>query len=164
MKSGTKKFSVATFGFSLLCFLLPFVSVSCNQQKVVRLTGYQLVFGATIELPQLFGPPKAQRFNGEPLAAVAFLCCLVALGLSFTKNRGGEITAAALSGLSFVVLLLLKTKLEDDVRQQSSGILQLDYEFGFWFLVLSNILAAALNGNASWRSKGEKSRQALKVS
>ena len=34
METGTKKFSGALFGFALLCFLLPFVTVSCNQQKV----------------------------------------------------------------------------------------------------------------------------------
>lgn len=157
MQSGTKKLSPAVFGFALVCFLLPFVTVSCNQQQVARFTGFQLVLGTTVQQPQMFGPPKVQRVDGEPLAVVAFLCCLVGLAVSFMKNRGGEIGAAMLSGISLVALLLLKTKLEDEVRQHSSGFLQVNYEFGFWLLALSNVVAGGLNGFAPWRSKANRS-------
>jgi len=153
MKGGTKKFSVATLGFALLCFILPFVTVSCNQQKVASFTGFQLVFGTTVQQPQMFGPPKVQRVDGEPLAILAFICCLVALCLSFTKNRAGEIAAAVLSVISLIALLLLKSKLEDEVRQQAGGLLQVNYELGFWLLILSNVAAAVLHGIAPWRSK-----------
>jgi uncharacterized membrane protein YphA (DoxX/SURF4 family) len=155
MQIGTKKFSVAGFGLALLCFLLPFVTVSCNQQKVASFTGFQLVFGTTVQQPQMFGPPKEQRVDAEPLAAWAFVCCLVALGLAFAKSRKTEIGAAVFAGISLVCLMQLKSKLQDEVLRQSSGFLQVNYESGFWIVVLAILAAGGVTAVAPWRSRGE---------
>jgi len=151
--SATKRFSPAVFGFVLVCFLLPFVTVSCNQQKVASFTGIQLVFGTTVQQPQMFGPPKVQRVNGEPLAIVAFVSSAIALALSFAASRSGEVGASMLSGISLVALLLLKSRLEDQIRQRSSGFLQANYELGFWVVVFATVIAGVLYAIAPWRSK-----------
>jgi len=143
------------FAFALLCFVLPFVTVSCNQQKVASFTGFQLVFGTTVQQPQMFGPPKVQRVDAEPLAILAFLCCLAALGLGFAKSRSTEIAAAALAGISFLCLMQLKSKLQDDVLRQSSGFLQISYELGFWIVVLMTLAAGVLAAIAPWWSRNE---------
>jgi len=31
-----------------------------------------------------------------------------------------------------------------------------NYEFGFWLLILSNVIAGALNAIAPWRPKGDQ--------
>jgi len=156
MQSGTKKLSPAIVGLALLGYFLPFVSVSCNRQKVASLTGIQLAFGTTAQQPQMFGPPKAQRVDAEPLATLAFLCCLGALGLGFAKGRNGEIGAAVLAGISFVALLLLKSRLEDQALRRSNGMFQVDYEFGFWLVLLSSAAAGVLSAIAPSRSSDSK--------
>ena len=141
--TGFRKIRVFTLGFALICFVLPFVAVSCNQQTVASLTGLQLAFGTTVQQPQMFGPPKAQQVDGEPLAIIALLCVLVALGVSFGKSKTGGTVVTILSALGFVVLLALRSRLEDEVRQHAGGFLQVNYEAGFY---LALILLVASTG------------------
>src|SRR5690349_19598332 len=102
MHIGTKKLSPELFGVALLGYLLPFVTASCQSLTVASFTGTELVFGTTVQQPQMFGPPKPQRIDSEPLAVLAFLTCLVAFGLCFAKSRNSEIGAAAAAGISLI--------------------------------------------------------------
>ncbi len=149
----TKKLSPAILGLALLGYLLPFATVSCQGQKVASFTGTELVFGTTLQQPQMFGPPKAQRIDSEPLAVLAFLSCLAAFGLGFAKSRNSEIGTAAVAGVSFFILMLLKSKLEDQALRRSGGAFQVTYEFGFWLVVLSSVAAGVLSAIAPWRSQ-----------
>jgi FtsH-binding integral membrane protein len=153
MLSQTWKFLPTALLLTILCFVLPFMSVSCNQQKIVTFTGIQMVFGTTLQQPQAFGPPKSQKVNGEPLAMLALLCCIVALGLCFVRNRMAEIVIAALAGVSAIAFVILKARLENQVIQQSHGILQLAAEFGFWLALLLNLATVLLAALAPWRPK-----------
>ncbi len=153
MHSETKKLSPVLLGVALLGYFLPFVTVSCQGQKVASFTGTELVFGTTVQQPQVFGPPKAQRIESEPLAVLAFLCCLAGFGLGFAKSRNSEIGAAAVAGVSFIALMLLRSKLEDQALQRSRGAFQVAYEFGFWLVVLLSAGAGVLSALAPWRSK-----------
>jgi hypothetical protein len=153
MHFGSKKLSFATLGFALFCFLLPFTTVSCNQRPVAKFSGFQLAFGTTVRQPEMFGPPKVHTLNPEPLAVIAFFCCALAFGLAFTKSRGGEIAVAVSSVISFLSLLFFKSTFEDEVSRQTSGVLEVNYEFGFWLTLLCNMSGAALNALAPWREK-----------
>jgi len=153
MRSGTKKLSPLILGVALLGYFLPFVAVSCQGQKVATFRGTELVFGTTVQQPQMFGPPKPQKIDREPLAALAFLCCLAAFGLAFAKSRNGEIGTAALSGVSFIFLMFFKSQLEDQALRRSSGAFQVTYEFGFWLVLLLTVCAGVLSAIALWRSR-----------
>ena len=153
MQSGTKKLSPIIMGVALLGYFLPFVTVSCQGQKIASFTGTQLVFGTTVQEPQMFGPPKAHRIDAEPLAVLAFLCCLAAFALGFAKSRNSEIGTAAIAGVAFIALMLLRSKLEDQALRQSSGAFQVVYEFGFWLVVLLNVAGGVLSAIAPWRSQ-----------
>ena len=153
MPSETKKLSLASFGLALFCFLFPFISVSCNQQKVASFTGFQLVFGTTVQQPEMFGPPKRQKVDEEPLADLAFLCCAAACGLCLAKSRNAEIGSAVLAAISFICLIQLKSKLQDQVLRSAGGMLQVDYEFGFWIVALLIVVGGGLAVVAPWRSK-----------
>jgi FHA domain len=150
-----KRISPATFGLALLCFFLPFISVSCQTQKIVTFTGIQLVTGATVELPQMFGPPKSEKLPREPLAVLAFACGVVGLGLSFLKGRKIAIGPAVVGCAGAVALLLLKSKLDADVLKGGNGVLHLDYEVGFWLILLAYAAAAALNVSVFLQSRKE---------
>lgn len=142
--TGLRKIRVGTLAFTLVCFVLPFVAVSCNQQKVASFTGLQMAFGTTVQQPQMFGPPKGQHIDGEPLAVIALLCGLVALGVSFGKSKTGDIAATILSVLSFVALVALKSRVENEVQQHAGGFLQVNYQAGFYFALISLLAAIGI--------------------
>jgi hypothetical protein len=149
----TRKYLQGILILSVLCFILPFVSVSCNRQKVVTFTGFQLALGTTVQQPQVFGSSKAQKVDPEPMAVLALVCCLAAVVLGFLSSRAVQISAAVLAGVSVVALMLLKSNLESKVQQQSLGAFQIDFEIGFWFVVLLNVSGAALAAFTPWRSR-----------
>ncbi len=162
MQSETKKFSPAVFGFALLCFFLPFVSVSCQRQKVISFTGIQLVMGTTIEQPQMFGPRQVERVDPEPLAILAFLAGLAGLGVSFLKDKKTALAPALIGGVGAVCLFSLKLKFDSDIQRQAAGILQVDYDIGFWLVLLMYLAAVALNVSIFVQNRKESTQmQAL---
>jgi hypothetical protein len=138
------KVSPVIFVLATLCFLLPFVTVSCNGQKVASLTGVELATGTTVEQPQVFGPAQKKRVGAEPLATLAALCALAGIGLSFLGSRLA--IAPAVSGTAGALfLLLLQSKLNSDMSKEVQGAFRLDWEVGFVLVLLFFIAGAAWN-------------------
>jgi hypothetical protein len=72
VKSNAKRLSPAIFVLVLICFFLPFMTFSCQGERVLSLSGIQLVTGTSVPQAQMFGPPKSERMNAEPLAVFPF--------------------------------------------------------------------------------------------
>src|SRR3990172_8569279 len=103
-----KKFSPAVFGLALLCFLLPFVSVSCQGQKIATFTGAQLVTGTTLEQPGRFGGQgEGRKIDREPIAIIALASGVLGLGFSFLRSKKSAIVPAVFGGIGLVTLLVL---------------------------------------------------------
>lgn len=149
-----KRLSPAIFGVVLICFFLPWVNVSCQGQKVVSFTGIQLITGTTVEEPQMFGPKKERKVNGEPLAILTFLVVITGLGLGFLKNKKGTIISTVVGGIGTIILLLLKSKLDNDVLRETGGMLQLDYGIGFYFTLILFLSAIVVNVYPIIQGKG----------
>jgi hypothetical protein len=145
VKTNVQKLSPAIFVLALICFFLPFVTFSCQGQKVLSLSGIQLVTGTSVPQPQMIGPPTSQKINAEPLAVLAFLCGILGLGLSFLKGRTGAIVPAGTGGLAAVLLLVLKSKIEGDALSKGSGVIQVSYDAGFYVVLALFLAALALN-------------------
>ncbi|HEV2378958.1 MAG TPA: zinc ribbon domain-containing protein [Terriglobia bacterium] len=156
MQNSAKKLSGVTFAMAVLCFFLPFVTFSCQGEKVASFTGIQLMTGASIQQPQMFGASQERKSGGEPLAVVAFLCVAAGLAVSFVKGRKGAVLPALAGGLGLIVLLLLKSKLDNDVLTQSEGMVQMQYEAGFYLTLLLSLAAAGVNGYAWARARGAR--------
>jgi len=135
------------FGLILVCFFLPFVNLSCQGQRLMTLSGIQLVTGTTIEQPVLFGQRSpVQRVSGEPLAILAFLCAIAGLGLSLRAMYKSFTFGPTIAGIAgAVLLLLLRSKLDSDALKQTSGMLQVDYIVGFWITFVMFSAAAVAN-------------------
>jgi len=156
-----KKLSPAIFGIALICFFLPWVNVSCQGQKVITLSGIQLVTGTTIEEPKMFSELKGSshpylkeprrsseeynKIKGEVLAILTFLAAIVGLSLNFLKGKIGTLGSAIAGGIGTILLLLLSAKLNNDIFQQGRGLLQLDYRIGFYLTLILFILAIGVN-------------------
>lgn len=154
MEDRIKKFSPAIFGIALICFFLPFINVSCSGQKIGSLTGIQLVTGTTIEQSDLWGKKQVQKVDGEPLAIAAFISVFAGLGLSFIKARKGSIAPAVIGAAGVILLLLLKSKIDNEVLRQGGGMIQVNYGVGFWLTFMSFLSAGVFNAFSLSQSKG----------
>jgi hypothetical protein len=145
VESNAKKLPPVVFVLALICFLLPFVTFSCQGQRILSLSGLQLVTGASIDQPQMFGPPQSQKMSPEPLAILAFLCGAGGLVLSLRKGRASTIASAAVGGVATVVLLALKSKIDGDALSKGGGVIQVNYDIGFYAVLLLFLAAAGLS-------------------
>lgn len=134
--------SPALFGFVLLCFLLPFVTVSCPGASH-SFSGLNLATGTTIEEPSLFGQaPTKKRLPSEPLALFAALVAIGGLLFALKRPAGPAIVVTILGVLGAVLLLVLKFKLDRDVVRQGQGMLTLNYGLGYGLAILGFLAAA----------------------
>jgi hypothetical protein len=136
--------SILLFVGSALCFFLPFVTVSCGGVKVFTLSGQQLATGASIQIPQAFGPPKAQRTDPNPLASVTALCALLGVALSLAGRKlavGGVVTGA----VGAVSLGVMGARMQGDIQRATEGLGQASLEPGFSLTVFLLLAAAAWN-------------------
>lgn len=142
-----KKFSPAVFGIIIICFFLPFMDVACSGQKVISVSGFQMVTGTTLQQPGMFGAKtKTEKVDAEPLAIATFVCVIIGLLTSFIKNKKSAILPTIFSIAGIVTLLMLKNKLDNDVLKAGAGMVQISYVFGFWAILVLLIISAGLNG------------------
>ena len=139
------KVSPVLFLVTVLCFLLPFITVSCNGQKIASLSGTELAFGSSVEQPSPFGGATAKRHvDAKPLATMAFLCAIAGIAVGFLVARMPLVSAiVGAAGAGF--LLILTSTVTGDAGRQAVG-LEIDYGAGFYLSLLLFIAATAWNG------------------
>lgn len=142
MKNRKSIASVLIFVGSVLCFFLPFVTVSCGGVTAFTLTGQQLATGTTLTQPQPFGPPQTQKVSPDPFVVAAGLCAIVGIVLSLIGRRLAS-GAAISGGIGAVSLLIMRSRLNDQLQSQSQGLAKATYESGFTLTVLLLIAGAA---------------------
>lgn len=130
-----KKFSPAIFWAILICFALPFINISCNNQIVKSFSGVKLVTGTTIYEPDMFGGVTPHRINPEFLAILAAICAVVGVVFFFLKHRKAGLIRTIISWLGTALLLLLLNKVKNDVLRASGGMIGVSGGIGFWLSV-----------------------------
>jgi hypothetical protein len=150
-----RKLSPAAFVLAIVCFFLPFVTFSCQGQKVASFSGIQLATGTTIKQPQMFGPPKSQKIDAEPLAVMALLSVLVGVGLSFLRGKKGAVGSITLAVLGVILLVALKSKLDGEALNQGGGMIQVNYEAGYYLSLIFLLAAAGAGIYALMEGKGK---------
>jgi hypothetical protein len=141
-----KKFSPALYALIIFCFLLPFFNLSCSGQKVMSLTGLQMVTGTHYEQQNMFGGGRTKKIEAEPLAIFALLAAIIGLVIGFMKMKNINLFSVIISIVGALFLFLLKNKLDNDVIAQGQGMIKIEYEFGYWFSLLLFIAAAIIQG------------------
>ena len=136
--------SILLFAGSILCFFLPFVTVSCGGVKVITLSGQQMATGTSIQVPQPFGPPKSQEIAPDPFAAVAALCAIVGVGLSLAGTRLAVPRAIA-GGVGSASLGIMASRMESQIQSATQGMGSAHLEVGFSMTIAFLIAGTALN-------------------
>jgi hypothetical protein len=158
-----KKFSPTIFGIAIMCFLLPWVNVSCQGNNVLTISGTQLMTGKVLKVPQTLDNwsnsntednntednTEDQKIPRNYLVILVFLSACAGFALSFIKDeRRATIAGAAASVIGIIFLILFKLKLDNDILKVSSnvgGVLQINYGTGVYLTFLLFLLAASIN-------------------
>lgn len=143
-------------GIALLAFLLPWMTVSCSNQKLVEASGFGLAFGRVTAMGQ-----ASQASDGASLNIWLILALLaIAGGLALLFLRGRE-AAKAVLGTSIAALALIfigtyryskdailaeaaKDGQNSGMDQAALAMIQIDWEIGYWLALLSLIAAAVM--------------------
>ncbi len=145
MNSNVKKISPVLFVAASLLFLMPFLSVSCNNQKVFTLAAIQLVTGTEVQQTGGFGGRESQHIDPEPFTIAVFVMIIAGIAFGFLKGKSSAVLSTMLSIASFILLLLFKNKTDAEVLQKGQGMFQVEYEIGFWLIAVVMVFAAMFN-------------------
>jgi hypothetical protein len=137
------KVSPAIFLAAVLCFLLPFITVSCGTQKIGRFSGLQIADGTSLDRPEVLGRAPNEKVDVEVMATIAGICVLGGLLLSFV--RGQSLLPAMAAAVGAMSLFLMKARLDERVAQQGQGLLRVSYDVGYWLEILLLIAGTAWN-------------------
>ncbi len=156
---------IAPYGIAIICFILPFVELSCAGDKMFTLTGVQLATGAEVNDPV---EGKPMRIEPDGQAIVAVLALLVALLACIGRDKTPSLVAAIAGGIASAALLLLKVGIDAEVLKRSEGMpLTVEYLGGYWIALLAAIGGTVLAigrsmdlnpDNTSNQSRDEESR------
>ena len=125
-----KWLSSGFFGLTISCFCLPWVTVSCSQQKLMTVSGIQMVSGVEFDEPgsgMFGGPVKRQRIKPNIMAIVALVTVIVALLISLIGGSASVVPAL----IGIATAIALKVNIDQDILKQGQGLLLVNYESGF---------------------------------
>ena len=155
--------SWSVYAVALLCFLLPFIEVSCQHKPLVSLNGYQFAFGADVaQTNPVTGAAETRHLGAETTATIALaLACLGLLTAFIKKPESNAIGAAAGVG-AVIALLMLKAKAESQIAQQGQGIIEITFKEGYWLTFVLLIAGSVIQVRAiakawsdGWRIRRE---------
>ena len=133
---------ISTSSFILICvlFFLPFLNIECGNQKLIVVSGVELVTGFTMNLPS---PNKTNESNKttEPntFAVLALLFSVVGALSSFVTRKQDNlktmiITFAGLTTASLIAMQIqMNYKLSSDAK---ALMVRINFEFGYWLCLV----------------------------
>jgi hypothetical protein len=159
-ETASKGVQGALFTLIGLCFLLPFVSLSCASEEMAEdlemqgdqtLTGAQLVTGGVRRedfdprnaIPPAESPVQSEfEIPAEPFAQIALVAALVGLALAFVRVARRRLLGASIVGavgaLSLVLLAMSPTL-------RAMGLAAVSLLFGFWIALGLFLVAAGVH-------------------
>jgi hypothetical protein len=134
---------IAPFALGILCFVLPFLQLSCDGKKMMQFTGVQLVTGSEMNDPM---SGKTKQVPPEPFAVATLLALVAGVGFCVSTKRVMSVSAAVTGGVAVVSMLVLKTRMDADIMKEASGLpITVDYLIGFWTVCLTAIAGSVLS-------------------
>jgi len=143
---GLRAISPALFAIVLICFLFPFVDISCSGDQVASFDGLDLIFGKTVQGSEYRSADVT--FASALAFFFAFLGFAVGLGLCLRKGKIGHLPGipAVIGAAGFLVLLFLKATLDDNIAHQEYGnLFQTHYRGGYKTALLVFLLGGVWN-------------------
>ncbi len=162
-RTGWSQYGWSLFAFAALCFLLPFFDVSCQGQKVLTMTGKQLVTGIEVDQPSnpWSSEKKQQTIQPEQAAQWALGLAAAALLLALGRKQATRILSALVGVAGVAALLVLKSKIEAELSAQTQAQMRLEIGFkeGFWLAGVLLLCGALGQAKAFDQSRKERARR-----
>ncbi|ERI93342.1 hypothetical protein HMPREF1982_01766 [Clostridiales bacterium oral taxon 876 str. F0540] len=128
MKNSKGFISPSLFGLIVICFFLPFVTVSCQGRQIAALSGIDLAFGKVIQ---------GQRINPNTFALLSFITAVIGIFTGFLKNIKNNIISAIIGAVGFVCVLLIKSDISSiKIDSQYIKLLKVDYRIGLVLVII----------------------------
>ncbi len=154
MNESNKFVSPSLFLLAALCFFLPFVSFTCQGQRIATVTGMELITGTKIEKFEMekfdtgqTNPDldKQRDVNTEPLAVAAFIFALLGIVVSLIPRYTKMLSLVA-GALGALMLLFLRSSIGGEVAGDFNfKIIEVSYEWGYYLSLILLIAAFAIN-------------------
>ena len=141
----------------IICFFLPFFNLTCQQQKIASITGFELISGTTIStngfdkgmkdlsIPGLNKGTKTEDVSPEPLALIALLLAVAGLIVSFF-GKISDIGAASAGLLGTMVLIFLSSFISDNILGKVGyQPLAVECAMGYYLSLIFFIIALIYN-------------------
>jgi hypothetical protein len=144
-ESKTRQYRFAPFALAILCFALPFVEVSCQNQKADTLNGFELVVGKTYERDGQI--TQSERFEGMLAFQLALGCAVGAAMLCLLPSAFDKVAASAVGVAGIVALWVGKVNFEHYLHEKGEGMFHCEWVLGFFavtfLLIIGAVMAAA---------------------
>ncbi len=163
-----KKISASMFALILICFFLPFMSLSCQGKDIVTMTGLQMATGVELANPaaslsgslggSVAAAAKTQKIAGSVPLGIAFVTAAAGLAATLLlKDRFQQsLVPGVASGIGAIILLFVKSGTDSEVIKQGSGMIQVSYGIGFYLALLLFIANAGVNGYQFMEERKQK--------
>lgn len=143
-------------GIALLAFLLPWMTVSCSDQKIAEASGFGLAFGRISAMGQAANAGDGASMNFWLI--LALIAIAGGLFLLFTKGREAAKLVLGTSVAALVLIFLgtyryskdaimaeaAKNGSDGSMDQAALAMIQVNWHFGYWLALLSLIAAAVM--------------------
>lgn len=144
-------------GIALAAFLLPWMTVSCSNQKVAEASGFGLAFGRISAMGQ-----ASQAGSGAAMNFWLILSLVAIAGglfLLFTRGREAAKLVLGTSAAAFVLILVGTWRYSkeailseaaksgggsSDLDRAALSLIQIDWHFGYWLALLALIAAGVM--------------------
>lgn len=130
----------------IICFLLPFVTISCEGQEITTINGYELVIGKTIE-----EQGQEDGIGPNPLLIVILIAMIALAIFVFTGSPRLNYIGVLLNLLCIIMLIMFKIIFTQKVKE--SGF-QANYEIGYWSILILSIVNTCYWGYLTYFKKG----------
>lgn len=137
-----KKITRILYVATVLCFFLPFITVSCTRNEEVETTTYsgiQIAFDGikNISSNNLSDTSSAEERNAQSSIGVAFLVAIIGIVTSFSTSKFRKVFSALTGGTGAVLLFRSKLLIEA-LRDEYTDF---RFEIGFWLVLFFFIIA-----------------------
>ncbi|MGA2903716.1 MAG: zinc ribbon domain-containing protein [Candidatus Korobacteraceae bacterium] len=126
----------AVYLIALICFLFPFIEVSCSGQKVASLSGIDLLTGTHAgPVSEMLASQGRETKPATPVA-LAFLAGIAGLVMSLLKQSSTSVIGGVCGVFSAGCLLALQQSLTSGAPPEALGLIQVQYQPGYYLSVL----------------------------
>lgn len=140
-----KSIKVSFVFFMMICFLLPFVTISCQGQEISTINGYELVIGKTIE-----EQGQEDGIGPNPLLIGILIAMIALIILVFIGSPRFNFIGVILNILCIIMLIMFKVIFTQKVEECG---FQADYEIGYWLTLAVSIVNTCYWGYLAFFNK-----------